>query len=136
MSQKASQSAIMLILRTCNLLKGLVGAPGFEPGTSCAQGRRATRLRYAPIIKSATILPQIICACQRILRGSGRRSLTNLFKKRHYRMSTMTMQVFFSRRQFRKSLSKLRKEEDRIISKTVRSPWLFSDGSQAFPPRF
>jgi hypothetical protein len=28
----------------------LVGAPGFEPGTSCAQGRRATRLRYAPIV--------------------------------------------------------------------------------------
>ena len=26
----------------------MVGAPGFEPGTSCAQGRRATRLRYAP----------------------------------------------------------------------------------------
>ena len=26
----------------------LVGAPGFEPRTSCAQGRRATRLRYAP----------------------------------------------------------------------------------------
>ena len=30
------------------LLKGLVGASGFEPETSCAQGRRATRLRYAP----------------------------------------------------------------------------------------
>ena len=30
------------------LLKGLVGARGFEPRTSCAQGRRATRLRYAP----------------------------------------------------------------------------------------
>ena len=29
-------------------LKTLVGAPGFEPGASCAQGRRATRLRYAP----------------------------------------------------------------------------------------
>src|ERR1035438_2992264 len=29
--------------------KNLVGAPGFEPGTFCAQGRRATRLRYAPI---------------------------------------------------------------------------------------
>jgi hypothetical protein len=29
-------------------LKKLVGAPGFEPGASCAQGRRATRLRYAP----------------------------------------------------------------------------------------
>ena len=26
----------------------LVGAPGFEPGTSCAQGKRATRLRHAP----------------------------------------------------------------------------------------
>jgi integrase len=26
----------------------MVGASGFEPETSCAQGRRATRLRYAP----------------------------------------------------------------------------------------
>jgi hypothetical protein len=25
-----------------------VGAPGFEPGTSCSQSRRATRLRHAP----------------------------------------------------------------------------------------
>ena len=25
-----------------------VGAPGFEPGTSCSQSRRDTRLRYAP----------------------------------------------------------------------------------------
>jgi hypothetical protein len=28
--------------------KMLVGASGFEPEASCAQGRRATRLRYAP----------------------------------------------------------------------------------------
>jgi hypothetical protein len=34
--------------RILNSLKDLVGAPGFEPGASCAQGRRATRLRYAP----------------------------------------------------------------------------------------
>ena len=27
---------------------GLVGARGFEPPTPCAQGRCATRLRYAP----------------------------------------------------------------------------------------
>ena len=27
----------------------LVGAPGFEPGTSCSQSRRDTRLRYAPL---------------------------------------------------------------------------------------
>ena len=26
----------------------MVGASGFEPEASCAQGRRATRLRYAP----------------------------------------------------------------------------------------
>ena len=26
----------------------MVGAPGFEPGTSCAQGKRATKLRHAP----------------------------------------------------------------------------------------
>ena len=25
-----------------------IGAPGFEPGTSCSQSRRDTRLRYAP----------------------------------------------------------------------------------------
>jgi hypothetical protein len=33
-----------------NLLKGLVGAWRFELQTSCAQGRRATRLRYAPTL--------------------------------------------------------------------------------------
>ncbi len=26
----------------------MVGAPGFEPGTSASRTRRATRLRYAP----------------------------------------------------------------------------------------
>ena len=34
----------------------LVGAPGFEPGASCAQGRRATRLRYAPTVTALLIL--------------------------------------------------------------------------------
>ena len=29
----------------------LVGAIGFEPTTPCAQGRCATRLRYAPTVK-------------------------------------------------------------------------------------
>ena len=28
--------------------KGVVGARGFEPPTSCSQSRRATGLRYAP----------------------------------------------------------------------------------------
>ncbi len=34
----------------------LVGAPRFELGTSCAQGRRATRLRYAPTVTALFIL--------------------------------------------------------------------------------
>ena len=34
----------------------MVGAPGFEPGASCAQGRRATRLRYAPTFSASFIL--------------------------------------------------------------------------------
>ncbi len=37
------------MVRAAKLLKQMVGAPGFEPGTSCAQGKRATRLRHAPI---------------------------------------------------------------------------------------
>jgi hypothetical protein len=39
-----------------NSLNNLVGAPGFEPGASCAQGRRATRLRYAPTVTALFIL--------------------------------------------------------------------------------
>jgi hypothetical protein len=35
-----------------------IGAPGFEPGTSCSQSRRATGLRYAPKISSyQTVMP-------------------------------------------------------------------------------
>src|SRR5207249_7898003 len=34
----------------------LVGATGFEPATPCAQGRCATRLRYAPTSKNPCIL--------------------------------------------------------------------------------
>jgi hypothetical protein len=34
----------------------VVGARGFEPRTSCAQGRRATRLRYAPTVTALFIL--------------------------------------------------------------------------------
>ena len=31
-------------------LKNLVGVEGFEPPTSCSQSRRATKLRYTPIL--------------------------------------------------------------------------------------
>jgi hypothetical protein len=44
------QNAAAPKLDFCRLLieKEMVGASGFEPEASCAQGRRATRLRYAP----------------------------------------------------------------------------------------
>ena len=38
------------------LFEDLVGARGFEPRASCAQGRRATRLRYAPTVTALFIL--------------------------------------------------------------------------------
>jgi hypothetical protein len=36
-------------------LRKMVGATGFEPATPCAQGRCATRLRYAPTDTQFTI---------------------------------------------------------------------------------
>ena len=45
--------------RSAKYLKSLVGAPRFELGTSCAQGRRATRLRYAPT--ESSILAYFCC---------------------------------------------------------------------------
>ena len=34
----------------------MVGEPGFEPGASCSQSRRATGLRHSPILLFYTIL--------------------------------------------------------------------------------
>jgi hypothetical protein len=39
-----------------NQFKNMVGAIGFEPTTPCAQGRCATRLRYAPTYIALLIL--------------------------------------------------------------------------------
>ena len=44
----SSQKRFQQPRKVRKLLRKLVGAPGFEPGTSCAQGKRATRLRHAP----------------------------------------------------------------------------------------
>ncbi len=41
-----SHSQPAKVLQQCWL--AVVGAPGFEPGTSCSQSRRATELRHAP----------------------------------------------------------------------------------------
>ena len=48
----------------------VVGAPGFEPGASCAQGRRATRLRYAPTSFATSILEHFLPLLQSKTRSS------------------------------------------------------------------
>lgn len=32
-----------------------IGKPGFEPGTSCSQSKRASQLRYSPVISRIEI---------------------------------------------------------------------------------
>jgi hypothetical protein len=48
MSQNTSQRHFLSLHENGKYLNCLVGARGFEPRTSCAQGKRATRLRHAP----------------------------------------------------------------------------------------
>ena len=43
-------------LRCGTRMRGLVGARGFEPPTSCSQSRRATGLRYAPTARHLCML--------------------------------------------------------------------------------
>src|SRR6059036_672667 len=52
-------------------LRILVGAPGFEPATPCAQGRCATRLRYAPTLKIPKFTAFSRTSLVRVLRFPG-----------------------------------------------------------------
>ena len=54
----------------------MVGARGFEPRTSCAQGRRATRLRYAPTGSALLILKHFPIFCPFLLMVSWPRPCT------------------------------------------------------------
>src|SRR5438067_13862228 len=45
-AEDSANSRCWFVLR--RFLRDLVGAAGFEPAAPCAQGRCATRLRYAP----------------------------------------------------------------------------------------
>src|SRR5216684_4480823 len=51
--------------------KNLVGARGFEPRTPCAQGRCATRLRYAPTfyLFDSKLLPRAMQRTSHVNRG-------------------------------------------------------------------
>src|SRR5512144_500170 len=82
-------------------LKGLVGASRFELETSCAQGRRATRLRYAPT--RGMILPQF---------GQYRKARDQFA----HGVPSMTPQVFLALVEFRKSLSHVRYIKHRVIT--------------------
>src|SRR5204863_5390436 len=57
-----------------NLLQSnkLVGATGFEPATPCAQGRCATRLRYAPTLKTLDFTAVFCRSLLRVLRFSAK----------------------------------------------------------------
>src|SRR5579884_152485 len=50
----------------CKPFKTLVGARGFEPPTPCAQGRCATRLRYAPTFYTFDFKPLLAAAQGRL----------------------------------------------------------------------
>jgi hypothetical protein len=66
--------------RSAKYLKNLVGAPRFELGTSCAQGRRATRLRYAPTVTALFILkhfPTLVLIRPSFLRSTVHELCTN-----------------------------------------------------------
>src|SRR5271169_2098565 len=72
-------------VRFQNLLvqkKLLVGAIGFEPTTPCAQGRCATRLRYAPTVKE---LRHFLC-----VHPKGRRAIHARFQERLEKRSCLT----------------------------------------------
>ena len=49
----------------------MVGEPGFEPGTSCTQNRRATRLRYTPSSDTRVKKTDRVIGCGR---GGGSRT--------------------------------------------------------------
>ena len=46
----------------------MVGEPGFEPGTSCTQGRRAAELRYSPFGRRAGVVRY--CKAQSLKAGA------------------------------------------------------------------
>ena len=57
----APKSGCQVLVQAAKSWRNLVGAPGFEPGTSCAQGKRATRLRHAPT-RPVGVFPSWPCA--------------------------------------------------------------------------
>ncbi len=73
----------------------MVGAPRFELGTSCAQGRRATRLRYAPTVRDfdSTVLSEVCSAAKQ----TGTRSAEFLRHQQNFRLRLRSHSCVFCR---------------------------------------
>src|SRR5438045_2372929 len=110
-----------------------IGARGFEPPTSCAQGRRATRLRYAP--REAT------AGCTQFSTGvQGSGSLLSRIRAASQRLehraqpfegaSAVAQAVLVGRAQLReRSARRLDGHEERVVAEAVRSPGSQSDAA-------
>src|SRR5437667_10370763 len=51
----ATGEQILTPRRLCAATRWEIGAPGFEPGTFWSQTRRATGLRYAPLVRASNL---------------------------------------------------------------------------------
>ena len=76
----------------------MVGAPGFEPGTPCAQGRCATRLRYAPTPSAELILKYFLTSfhLETMIFGPNRAKTVPIARSLHGHRARMRT-CFFSR---------------------------------------
>src|SRR5438067_2750670 len=110
-----------------------IGARGFEPPTACAQGRRATRLRYAP--REAT------AGCTQVSTGvQGSGSLLSRIRAASQRLqhraqpfegaTAVAQAVLVGRGQLRERSARcLDGQEERVVAEAVRSPGSQSDAA-------
>jgi hypothetical protein len=119
----------------------LVGAPRFELGTSCAQGRRATRLRYAPTVTALFILkhfPTLLQIhitvfspdCARTVARMGYCSMAGRALRRH--LTDLTVHFFQSSTLHLQLHLRVLLEDLRVaLSKHLRYPLVgYSSGAQ------
>src|SRR5438067_2057788 len=111
-----------------------VGARGFEPPTSCAQGRRATRLRYAPLKAQGKYT--LSGRGSSFSHGAVAREPLQDRPQPRERTPAMRQAILLCRVQLRQRLSwRLRRQEDRIVPEPVRSPFLERDAAVYLPFR-
>src|SRR5437764_14776466 len=98
-----------------------VGARGFEPPTSCAQGRRATRLRYAPLKAEGKYT--VSGRGSSLSHGAIAREPLQDRPQPRERTPAMRQAILLGRVQLRQRLSRrFRRQEEGIVAEPVRSP--------------